>query len=268
MRHVPDPRPEKVANPVIRAGSTAAAGHGGSEKLLVYGDFTGPDCCLASHRIDTLKAVGVDIEWRAVELHPELPVMGISLHGQASTEVDQAMSAVTARLLPGESMLWKKPEMTPHTQAAVAAFAEADGAGVPGDVRQLLIGAYWTHGANIGNPEVLRRLIAGAIMRGHSTSDPLRRFGYAVSPSRGPITTGAYQRIRDWRAQWKELKAPNDVGLVEPAGVSTGLDALDRLSALITSLAAPLNPHLSDPGRDPAVRVDPPQGWSPGTAVG
>ena len=94
-------------------------------KLLAYGDFTCPDGCLASHRIDALKAVGVDIDWRAVELHPELPVMGIPLEGQASTAVDQAMSAVTARLLPGEPLHWKKPAMTPHTQAAVAAFAEA-----------------------------------------------------------------------------------------------------------------------------------------------
>lgn len=165
----------QVADPATRAGSVAAAA-AAPGKYLVYGDFTGPDCCLASHRVDALKAVGVDIDWRAVERHPDLPVMGIPLEGPASTAIDQAMSAVTARLLPGERLAWRKPAMTPHTQAAVSAFAEADGAGVPDDVRQLLITAYWTHSANIGDPEVLRRLIAGAILRGHSPSDPLSRF--------------------------------------------------------------------------------------------
>ncbi len=188
---------------------------------------------------------------------------GVSLERQASAAVDKAMAALTGRLLPGEALSWKKPTRRPHTQAVVAAFAEADAAGVPDDVRQLLIGAYWTRGTNIGDPEVLRRLIAGSIMRGHSTSDPLRRFGYAVSPSRGPITTGAYQRIRHWRAQWKQLKAPHDVVLVEAQGTSTGLDALDRLATLIETHDAPVNPYLPDPGRYPTVRVDPPQGWQP-----
>lgn len=231
-------------------------------KLLVYADFTSASGCLASHRVDALRAVGVDIQWRAVELHRHLPVMGAPVVGRSSTALDQAMNAVTGRLLPGEVLGWRKPAMAPHTQGAVAAFAEADGAGVPDDVRQLLVAAYWTRGVNIGDPEVLRRLVAGPILRGHSTSDPLNRFGYAVSPSRGPITTGAYCRIRDWRAQWNELETHEDVALVEERGTSTGLEALDRLRALVTEAGAPLNPTLPDPGRYPAVVVHPPLGWA------
>ncbi len=259
---------QNIADRATWSQSAAAAQPERPGKLLVYGDFTCPGCFLASSRIDALKAVGVDIEWRAVEVHPDLPVMGVPLEGAASAAVDQARSAVAGRLLSGELLSWKKPALRPHTQAAVAAFAEADGAGVADDVRRLLIGAYWTRGANIGDPEVLRRLIAGAIMRGHSTSDPLQRFGYAVSLSRGPITTGAYRRIRNWQAQWKDLEAPDDVALMEPQGVSSGLDALDRLAALIKERGAPLSPSWADPGRYPAVRVDPPQGWSPGIAAG
>lgn len=230
--------------------------------LLVYADFSSPSGCLASHRIDALLAVGVNIQWRAVELHPQLPVMGAPIVGQASTAMEQAMSAVTGRLLPGEVLGWKTPAMAPHTQAAVAAFAEAEGAGVADDVRQLLITAYWTHGVNIGDPEVLRRLIAGALLRGHSTSDPIKRFGYAVSPARGPISTDAYHRIRDWQAQWNQIETHEDVALVEDQGTSTGFTALDRLRALITEAGAPPNPTLPDPGRDPAVTVHPPLGWA------
>jgi hypothetical protein len=188
--------------------------------------------------------------------------MGAPIVGQASTAMDQGMTAVTARLLPGEVLGWKRPAMAQHTQAAVAAFAEADGAGVADDVRQLLISAYWTRGVNIGDPEVLRRLIGGAILRGHSTSDPLKRFGYAVSPARGPITTGAYRRIRDWQAQWNQIGTQSDLVLVEEQGTSTGFTALDRLRALITEAGALPNPTLPNPGRDPAVTVHPPLGWA------
>lgn len=231
-------------------------------KLLVYADFTSPSGCVASHRVDALRVAGVDIQWRAVEARRRLPVMGAPLVGSSSTAVDQAMSALTGRLLPGEVLGWRKPAIAPHTQAAVTAFAEAEGAGVPDDVRQILVAAYWTRGVNIGDPEVLRSLIAGAILRGHSTSDPLIRFGYAVSPSRGPITTGAYRRIRDWRTQWNELETHEDVALVEERGTSTGLDALDRLGALVAEAGTPVNPTLPDPGRYPAVDVHPPPGWA------
>ncbi|MDQ2756383.1 MAG: hypothetical protein M3Y71_07445 [Actinomycetota bacterium] len=264
----PAPFPDASGPELARRGhlSTGQEQHSSHGKLLVYGDFSSPNGCLASHRIDALKAVDVDIEWRAVELHPHLSVMGAPLTGPSSTAADQAMSSVNERLLPGEVLVWKKPTMTPHTQGSVAAFAEAVGAGVSDDVRQLLMTAYWTRGANIGDPEVLRRLIAGAIRRGHSTSDPLRRFGYAVSLSRGPITTSAYRRIRDWRTQWNELETHEDLAVVDEQGASTGLDALDRLAALITEAGAPPNPVLPNPGRFPEVTLHPPLGWA--TTVG
>lgn len=64
-----------------RLPSTAAVQLKRPCKLLLYGDFSCPGCCLDSHRIDALTVVGVDIEWRAVELHRELPDMGVPLEG-------------------------------------------------------------------------------------------------------------------------------------------------------------------------------------------
>lgn len=144
----------------------------------------------------------------------------------------------------------------------MSAFAEADGAGVGDDVRRLLFSAYWIHRANIGDPEVVRRLIPGAILRGHSTSDPLRRFGYAVSPSRGPITTGAHQRIRDWQRQRAKLGARGGLILVENGRISIGLDALDRLAGLMKELDAPIHVNLPDPRRYPTQTMHPPLGWA------
>jgi hypothetical protein len=88
-----------------------------------------------------------------------------------------------------------------NTQAAVSAYAEAYGAGVADDVRRLLFALYWEDGVDIGNPNALRTPLAAPILRGSSLSDRLRRFGYAVSVARGPITTSAWRRIRAWRSE-------------------------------------------------------------------
>jgi len=129
-------------------------------------------------------------------------------------------------------------------------------------VRRLLFSAYWVNRANIGDPEVVRRLIPGAILRGHSTSDPLRRFGYAVSPSRGPITTGAHERIRDWQRERAELDVCGGLVLVEDGRICVGLDALDRMAGLMKELDAPVHLNLPDPGRYPPQTMHPPLGWA------
>jgi len=147
-------------------------------------------------------------------------------------------------------------------QAAVSAFAEADGAGVGDDVRRLLLSAYWVHRANIGDPEIVRRLIPGAILRGNSTSDPLRRFGYAVSSRRGPITTDAHERIRHWQNERTKLGVRGDLILVENGRISIGLDALDRMAGLMKELDAPVHLNLPDPGRYPPQTMHPPLGWA------
>ena len=229
---------------------------------VVYGDFGDPLCVLASQRLNALNSVGAGLEWRPVEQHPDAPVMGCQFSSQASKDLDSAMSAVVGRLLPGEVLRWNRPGFAVHTQAAVSAFAEADGAGVGDDVRRLLFSGYWVHRANIGDPEVMRRLIPGAILRGHSPSDPLRRFGYAVSPSRGPITTGAYERIRHWQNERAELGVRGDLVLVEDGRISIGLDVLDRLAGLMKDLNAPVHVNLPDPGRYPPQSMHPPLGWA------
>jgi len=35
--------------------------------LIVYSDFSCPECYLASRRVDALRAAGVEVDWRAVE---------------------------------------------------------------------------------------------------------------------------------------------------------------------------------------------------------
>jgi len=123
----------------------------------------------------------------------------------------------------------------PHTGAAVAAYAEAFGAGIADLVRPLLFWAYWVEGRDIGDPEVLRRLLPAAFAQGSRTSDPIRDFGYAVTSQHGPITTAAYRRIRQWQQDWLALGTSVALTLTEDQTTSVGGAVLDHLRGSASS---------------------------------
>lgn len=230
--------------------------------LIVYADFTAPASYLASRRVDALIAAGVAVDWRAVEQHPRIPATGRPLRPDDQAEIERQMASLTGLLLPGEELPWTPPRLVPNTEAAVSGYAEAYQAGVGDDVRRLLYAAYWIDGADIGNPEVLRRLLAGPIRRGRSSSWPLREAGYAVSVSRGPITTDAWRRIHAWREEWVRLGTGVVPTLVEDGGPPvTGEAALQRLEKEILRSDAVIDPDLPDPARYPDVSVRPDKAW-------
>lgn len=71
--------------------------------LVVYADFTAPECYLARE-----------------------------------DQLDTRFAGLTPLLLPGEVLPWSRPRMLPKTEAAVSGYAEAYGAGVRDDVRRIL----------------------------------------------------------------------------------------------------------------------------------
>lgn len=230
--------------------------------LIVYADFTSPESYLASRRVDALVAAGVAVDWRAVEQNPKLPVTGRPLGQDGETKTEKSMAGLSALLLPGEELPWKMPRLASKTEAAVSGYAEAYGAGVGDDVRRLLYAAYWVDGVDIGSPEVLRRRLAGPILRGRSPSWPLRDFGYAVAMSGGPITTSAWRRIRAWRQGWASLGTGTVPTLA--AGQESpvaGEAALRRLAEEILRTGAELAPVLPDPARYPTPAVRPSPEW-------
>ena len=152
----------------------------------------------------------------------QLPAAGRPLGASARQRLEVELASINDILLPGEMLPARAPTFIPNTGPAVVGYSEAVGAGVGGPVRQLLFDAYWQRGADIGNPEVLRRLLADPIHAGHSTSWPLRDFGYAVSLAGGPITNDAYYRIRDWRADWHAAEGTTFPTLIDPDTTSTG----------------------------------------------
>lgn len=198
--------------------------------MIIYGDFTCAMCYLASWRADLLDDTPDAVDWRAVEHQPSLPLTGLrpgrpELEGRSSQ-----WGAMDSLRMPGELVPGRSPSFVASTQAAVAGYAEAYGAGVAERARRALFRAYWVNGLDIGNPEVLRTALGDIIRSGHSTSRPLREWGYAVTSARGPVTTVAFHLIRDWREQWTELGAPREPVLVGTDGwTAHGGDVLAEL---------------------------------------
>jgi 2-hydroxychromene-2-carboxylate isomerase len=201
-----------------------------AEPIVVYGDFNCPYSLLASIRLDVLAKAGADVEWRAVEHAPDVPVIGRRLDDAGRAELEAELSDVRRLLRPREEYPSTVPNLIPKTEAAVSAYAEAAGIGVGEEVRRLLFDKYWTDHLDIGSPEVLRTLLAPVIRRGHSQAFALQSAGYAVSVNRGPITVAAYRRIRTWRDDWHAVGVATIPTLVTGIRVLAGIEALDWLA--------------------------------------
>ena len=228
---------------------------------VVLADFNRPECYLAARRVDALSGAGVAIDWRAVEHERSLHVAARRPSAAERDALADRVAQVERLLLPGETLPMQMPAYLPRTEGAVSAYAEMYGSPVAGEVRRLLFDMYWCRGQDIGSPEVLRRSLAGPVLRSGVAALPMAVSGYAVSVDRGPITTAAWRRIRDWRGQWRDLGSPPPPVLIVDGDPLVGLDAVRRLGELIGDSISPAELAVLDPARYPAARRPPP-GWA------
>lgn len=124
-----------------------------------------------------------------------LAVPGSRLDPPGAEQAAADLEAVRALPLPGEHLPGSMPVFVPHTGPGVVGYAEAVGAGVSDQVRRLLFDVYWQQGADIGPPEVLRRILQAPLRAGASAVRPFREHGYAVTLTGGAITTEAHRRV-------------------------------------------------------------------------
>ncbi len=174
-------------------------------RLIVYGDFNCPYSCLASARVDRVLAdATAEVEWRAVEHDPTIPVPSLTVEGEVETMFEREVAEVTDQLAPGEELPIRRPLVRSNTRAAIAAFASAN-ATVAHALRRRLFAAYWYDGRDIADLSELEALGAAACR-------------------------GGYERAARWRAEWLGLERTVVPILVLPDGyVSRGLGALARL---------------------------------------
>lgn len=229
--------------------------------LVVYGDFSSPECYLASQRCDALAAAGVPVDFRVVEQRPRLPIGGLPFPPVDQDAVAERFHVLQDLLLPGEELPWTMPMFLPKTEAAISAYAAVADTPVAGDVRRLLFELYWREGLDIGNPNVLRTPLAGPALRSGSEADPLRQAGYAVNVDRGPITTDAYRRIQAWRGARQQLDSLALPALLVDGATLHGVDALRRLGKELTYAGADVAPQLPDARRYAPEPVQPSRSW-------
>jgi hypothetical protein len=225
-------------------------------RIVLYGDFNCPWSYLASRRAAVLATDGVAVDWRAVEHEPWRP-RRYSDGSDRFTCLVEEMDKVLAELLPGELLPYALAGFVPHPEAALSGYAEAYAAGVAPPVRHLLFEAFWMHGFDLGDAKVVRTLLVDAIRSGHSTSDPLREWGYAVDVTGGPVTTSAWHLVASWADQWRDTgKETVPVLLVDETAPLFGIDAVQWLGAELLSRGLESRPvpasedHTVDRTRD------------------
>jgi DSBA-like thioredoxin domain len=202
----------------------------GTPRLVIYGDFNCPWSDLALRRAELLTVDGFAVEWRAVEHDPTVPGRPAPPPDARSDALREELLRVRQHLLPSEEMPGAPPRFVPRTKPAVSGYAEAYGAGVAREAARLLLDGYWAHGLDIGDPILVRTLLVDVMRAGASASEPVHVWGYAVTRTGTPITTGAHRRVARWRADW--LEAGKEV--VPMLGVDGdaprfGTDAVDWL---------------------------------------
>ncbi len=238
------------SEPTARLAPQAPARH-----LVLYGDFNCPWSYLASRRAALLEDAGATVDWRAVEHAPWRPTAFADSSARFRA-MREELPEVEAHLLPGELLPHALSGFLPHTKAAVSGYAEAYAAAVPARVRPLLFEAFWLHGLDLGDARVVRTLLIDAVRAGSSPSDPLRRWGYAVDVTGGPVTTTAWRLIGQWRREWR-TEADGTVPLlyVDGADPVRGVAAVDRLGEELRHRGVDVG-RLPAPRRAPAGHRD------------
>ena len=150
-------------------------------KVIVYTDFNYVYCYLASQRAHRLTREGTaEVDWRAVEHLPRLPVTGYKPRpgeAQPGGEAGEYDLAEAARLaLPGEQLPAGPSAVISNTRAAVSAYAEAVADGTQDRLRLRLFEAIWAQGRNMSSAYDVRRVVTGLLW----PTDPI--YPHLVSP--------------------------------------------------------------------------------------
>ena len=94
---------------------------------------------------------GATIEWLPFDLHPEYPPEGVP-RGPVSEQMQQTFAA--------NGLVYNPPPIRPNSMRALRLAEHARAQDRFDPMHRRLMDAYWSEGANIGDPDEVRRLTA------------------------------------------------------------------------------------------------------------
>jgi len=244
--------------------------------LTVYGDFTDLLSYIASLRVDALRLADTPVEWRAVT-EESTTTTSVPLGAAALERLEEMRHWWREHRLAGDPPDAPPPSFRPYGLPPLSGYAEAVVAGVGDHVRHRIFSAFCVGHQDIGNPDLLRRLLAVPLIRGRSTASVHREHGYAVAIGGGPVTTEAWRLMRQWRTGWEGTGRTELPVVTDGVDVLGGYQALEHLAELVGDQRIPSgreNPYPLPPlpvwahrrGLPPAPRP----GWweaEPGTEL-
>jgi predicted DsbA family dithiol-disulfide isomerase len=126
-------------------------------RIVAYSDYVCPWCYIGFRRIEQLeREFDVDVEWRPFELHPETPRTGARLEGRlGNPERIRAYTQNILTIAEGSAIPMRMPVVVANSHRALEAAEFARDTGQFDAMHATLFAAYFEHGADIGDIDIL-----------------------------------------------------------------------------------------------------------------
>ncbi len=155
-------------------------------RTTLWSDYLCPWCYVAQHREEVFAELGVVVDRRAYELHPEIPPEGrrVRRDGRLAPtfeRIEQECEAV--------GMPFRRPERMPNTRRALATaeWVRSEHPDAFDELHRELFAAHFVHGSPLDDPDLLDELTSGA----GAPADEVRR---AVEDGRAGALVDASMR--------------------------------------------------------------------------
>lgn len=168
--------------------------------VTVYSDYTCPWCYVGARRLERLREelageVGLRVEWRPFEIHPEVPPEGMPVEDLPYTpEQWEVMTEALRRHAEAEGLdLGSRPKVSNTHRALLAAtYAQAEEPERFEEFHEALFRAYFAEGRDLGDAAVIRAVARESGMDVEGMEDALEDGRY--EPVLEETTTEARRR--------------------------------------------------------------------------
>ncbi len=121
-------------------------------KIIAWSDYACPFAYIGFKRLLKARPLSADVEWRAYELHPEIPLGGFE-RPRGKHGFLKALASEDELTLRASDRVWS-------SRAALLAAEVARSQGKHAELHERLFSAAWEEGLDLGRPDVLKTLLS------------------------------------------------------------------------------------------------------------